>query len=113
MRSQPRWGQTPLALVSCVVGASIESSSVADSVMPTVTAPRLDVARREIKRADFSNVVEVLGGRTFGLIVEAYWLVCEELPKVGETLASPRPAIDLRCSRPEQEVAIPACHATF
>lgn len=86
-----------LALSSCGVGASTESSSVAGAVMPAVTGLRLDIARSDIKRAGFGNEVEVLGGGTFGVIVEANWLVCEQLPKAGEALASPRLTVGREC----------------
>lgn len=85
------------ALASCGVAVGSQSSAAVGSVMPAVTGLRLDVARSDIKRAGFESDVEILGGGTFGVIVDANWLVCEQLPKAGEALTSPRLTVDREC----------------
>lgn len=56
--------------------------------MPTVVGQKLDVALSDIKRAGFSNDVEVLGGGVLGVIDKSNWTVCEQEPAAGQAMTS-------------------------
>lgn len=67
--------------------------------MPTVVGQKLDVALSDIKRAGFSNDVEVLGGGVLGVIDKSNWTVCEQEPAAGQALTStPRLKVDRTCA---------------
>ena len=67
--------------------------------MPTVVGQKLDVALSDIKRAGFSNDVEVLGGGLLGVIDKSNWTVCEQEPAAGQALTStPRLKVDRTCA---------------
>jgi len=66
--------------------------------MPTVVGQKLDVALSDIKRAGFSNDVEVLGGGVLGVIDKSNWTVCAQEPAAGQTISSaPRLKVDRTC----------------
>lgn len=66
--------------------------------MPNVTGERLDVAKSDIEHAGFKNDVDVVGGGTFGVLVESNWVVCEQSPAAGTNLAgTPRLVVDRSC----------------
>lgn len=67
-------------------------------VMPDVTGQSLDVALSDIKRAGFTDKVEVLGGGTFGVIDKSNWQVCDQSPAAGQAVtAQPRLTVDRSC----------------
>ncbi len=68
-------------------------------VMPTVIGQKLDVALSDIKRAGFSDDVEVLGGGVLGVIDKSNWTVCEQEPAAGQAMTStPRLKVDRTCA---------------
>ena len=79
-----------LGLVGCGAGK--------DMVMPDVSGKRLDVAKSDIKRAGMDGDVEVLGGGILGVIEEANWTVCEQLPGAGAVMKDkPRLTVARSC----------------
>lgn len=89
-------------------------------VMPTVVGQKLDVALSDVKRAGFSNDVEVLGGGVLGIIDKSNWTVCEQEPAGGQAIANtPRLKVDRTCgnttpsaSTPSRVPAAPSSTAT-
>jgi hypothetical protein len=74
------------------------SSEASTTAMPDVLGQTLDVALSDIKRAGVEDEVEVLGGGTFGVVVESNWQVCEQLPAAGQELTeAPRLTVDRSC----------------
>ena len=66
--------------------------------MPKVVGEKLDVAKIDIKHAGFKDDVEVVGGGSFGVLVESNWVVCEQDPAPGETVAGqPRLTVARSC----------------
>lgn len=85
-----------LGLVGCGAGR--------DMLMPDVSGKRLDVAKSDIKRAGFGSDVEVLGGGMLGVIEEANWTVCEQLPEAGAAMKDkPRLTVARTCDDPSAE----------
>ena len=65
----------------------------------TVSGQKLDVALSDIKRAGFSDDVEVLGGGVLGVIDKSNWTVCEQEPAAGQAMTStPRLKVDRTCA---------------
>lgn len=94
-----------LGLVGC--GSSPEAADVA--VMPDVVGLTLDVALSDIERADAGLEVEVLGGGTFGVVVESNWEVCDQLPAAGESLTSdPQLTVERSCESDEPDPTTPS-----
>lgn len=66
--------------------------------MPDVVGKRLDVAKSDVERAGFDDEIEVLGGGTFGVVVESNWTVCSQEPASGAAVSSaPRLVVDREC----------------
>ena len=87
-----------------------ETSTIPDvadepAAMPDVVGEQLDVALSEIERAGFTEDVELLGGGTFGVLVEANWQVCAQLPEPGEDLTEPRLTAERSCEDGAEEEA--------
>ena len=101
-----------LAIAGC--GSSGSGSSEGDAatdavVMPDVVGKQLDVALSDIERGGIDDDVEVLGGGTFGVVVESNWIVCEQLPEAGQPATEDlRLTVDRSCPDAESEVAEPA-----
>lgn len=71
-----------------------------DPAMPGVTGKKLDVAQSDIKRAGFTDEVEVLGGGVFGVVKESNWEVCEQSPAPGKPLTNaPRLKVARDCNK--------------
>ena len=112
-RIRPSDAIAPRALrlaVSCVVVVGLaacgsgQSSAKADRLMPDVVGQQLDVALSDIKRAGFADEVEVLGGGTFGVVVESNWQVCGQLPGPGQVMTEqPRLTVDRSCGSDSTE----------
>lgn len=78
-------------------------------VMPTVVGQKLDVALSDVKRAGFSNDVEVLGGGVLGIIDKSNWTVCEQEPAAGQAIAdTPRLKVDRACGDTTSSAATPS-----
>lgn len=78
-------------------------------VMPTVVGQTLDVALSDVKRAGFSDDVEVLGGGVFGIIDKSNWTVCEQEPAAGQAIANtPRLRVDRTCSDTNSSASTPS-----
>lgn len=76
-----------------------------DSVMPDVVGVPLDRAKSDIERAGYSSELEVLGGGMFGILDDAAWVVCEQLPAEGKViLEQPRLTVDRSCGDEEESV---------
>ena len=79
-------------------GGTAEQAAVTMPAMPEVKGKQLDVALSDIKRAGFEDEVEVIGGGTFGVVVESNWQVCDQLPAAGEDIEdAPRLTVDRSC----------------
>jgi beta-lactam-binding protein with PASTA domain len=91
-------------LAGCGGGASSSPS------MPNVTGERLDVAYSDLDAAGVSKGdVEVVGGGTFGVVVESNWVVCEQRPAAGATIERVRLIVDRSCGgAPEPSAGIDA-----
>jgi beta-lactam-binding protein with PASTA domain len=78
-----------------------------ETVMPDVTAKRLDIALSDLEHAGYGDEPEVLGGGMFGVIDEANWTVCDQSPAPGEAVTgTPRFTVDRSCEgldEPESE----------
>jgi hypothetical protein len=66
-------------------------------VMPDVVGLQLDIAKSDIERAGFGGDVEIIGGGMFGVVVESNWVVCEQEPAAGESVADPRLVVEREC----------------
>jgi hypothetical protein len=84
-----------LLLAGC--GGS-DDAKATKTVMPDVEGRQLDVAKSDIKRAGFEDKVEVVGGGTFGIVVESNWKVCKQSPAAGKAITTaPRLTVDRSC----------------
>lgn len=87
-----------VALAAAGCGGSAKTATEPKMTMPAVTGKTLDVAKSDIKRAGYTDKVEVLGGGTFGIVEESNWTVCEQLPAPNKPItASPRLEVDRTC----------------
>lgn len=69
-----------------------------DTAMPDVTGKKLDDAKSDIERAGIDDKVEIVGGGTFGVVVESNWQVCDQVPSAGQPVKnSPRLTVDRSC----------------
>ena len=82
------------ALTACASGEP--------AVMPDVVGVQLDIAKSEIERAGFGGDVEIIGGGLFGVIDDSNWVVCEQEPAPGESVADPRLIVERECSAAEE-----------
>jgi beta-lactam-binding protein with PASTA domain len=65
--------------------------------VPDVVGQRLDVAKSTVKDAGYE--FEVIGGGTFGVVVEANWTVCQQTPSAGSTGADKvKLIVDRQCT---------------
>lgn len=92
---------------STIPDVAEETSTIPDvaeepAEMPDVVGEQLDVALSEIESAGFTEDVELLGGGTFGVLVEANWRVCAQLPEPGEDLIEPRLTVERSCEGEEE-----------
>jgi hypothetical protein len=72
--------------------------------MPDLVGERLDVAKSDLSAAGISeNDVEVVGGGTFGVVVESNWTVCEQSPSPGSTASDVRVIVDRECDEEDTE----------
>lgn len=88
----------------CVAAVALAgcSEEVPPPNMPDVTGLTLDVALSDIERAGYEGEPEILGGGLFGVLEEANWVVCEQLPAPGEPLdVTPRLNVDRECGGEE------------
>jgi cytoskeletal protein RodZ len=70
----------------------------AQRTVPGVAGQRLDVARVHLHDAGYVDTdIEVIGGGTFGVIVEANWLVCSTEPSPGAPADHVRLIVDRTC----------------
>lgn len=89
-----------------VAAGCASGESAPDAVMPAVVGEQLDVALSDIERAGFDDDVEVVGGGTFGVVVESNWQVCEQTPAAGEALTAPRLTVDRSCDEVASETTM-------
>ncbi len=100
-----RWRQVAVALV--LVGG-LASCAAPGPTMPYVVGKRLDVAKSDIKHAGFDGEVGVVGGDMLGVLFPADWVVCEQVPDVGETIVEPpRLTVDRTCAAPASGPVMP------
>ena len=67
--------------------------------MPAVEGLRLDIALSDLERAGYTGDPEVLSDGLFGVVDEANWVVCEQLPAAGEVIdQQPRLSVDRECA---------------
>lgn len=96
---------SPAKVSSTPAGTSVTATSPGTSpdpatakVMPDVMGKQLDVAKSDIKSAGFKDKVEVIGGGTAGVVVDANWKVCAQSPEAGQALtAAPKLTVDRSC----------------
>ncbi len=67
--------------------------------MPDVVGQQLDVALSDVASVGVSeDGVEIVGGGLFGVVDEANWMVCEQLPDPGDVLdGQTRLTVDRTC----------------
>jgi len=83
-----------LAVSACASGGGEDK----DTVMPNLTAERLDVALSDLARAGYDEEPEVLGGGTFGIVDESNWTVCDQEPAAGDVVSgTPRLTVERAC----------------
>lgn len=98
------------ALVLILALAGCASGKV--PTMPDVSGKRLDVAKSDIKRAGFTDEIEVLGGGLLGVLKEQNWTVCEQLPQAGSAInEKPRLSVARSCTDPGGEPTMEASSA--
>lgn len=95
-------------LVGLVVSLSLVgcgSSETVIPIMPDVAGQSLDIALSDIERAGIDHEIEILGGGMFGVLEEANWQVCDQLPTAGqEVVSTPRLTVARSCDAgPEGE----------
>lgn len=78
------------------------------TVMPDVVGLQLDVAKSDIDRAGFGGEVEIIGGGLFGVIDEGNWVVCEQDPAAGASIAAPRLVVERECVTDDEPTEEPA-----
>lgn len=70
--------------------------------MPEVVGRTLDLALSDVERAGIDDEVEVVGGGLFGVVDEANWEVCEQLPVAGTAVREPpRLTVERSCGGEE------------
>lgn len=85
-----------LAALTFVGLTGCESEKAA--TMPDVSGRRLDVALSDLERAGVQGDPEIVGGGTFGVVVESNWTVCEQLPPAGQAVKNgPRLVVERSC----------------
>jgi beta-lactam-binding protein with PASTA domain len=89
-------------LVRCVAGLVLTAALTAcggeETVMPDLTAKRLDIALSDLERAGYGDEPEVLGGGMFGVVDQSNWTVCDQSPAPGESVTNtPRLTVDRSC----------------
>lgn len=97
-------GATSMLIGLALLLAACGSTDSTEPSMPDVTGKQLDFALSDIKRAGFSDDVDVDGGGTFGVIDESNWTVCVQSPAAGAPISSPpRLTVDRQCGEPANE----------
>ena len=89
-----KWG---LAIVFALI-LGLAGCSAQVPVMPDVVGKQLDVAKSDLKRANITGTVEVVGGGVFGVLDESNWTVCEQLPAAGSPATGEAPRVSWRLS---------------
>lgn len=77
------------------------------AVMPDVVGLQLDIAKSDIERAGFGGDVEIIGGGLFGVIDDSNWVVCEQEPAPGVSVADPRLVVERECASAEETSTAP------
>lgn len=76
--------------------------------MPDVVGKTLDVGLVEIEDSGFSEDAEVVGGGVFGVVDEANWLICNQVPSAGAPIESaPTLTVDRECGDSSAETGDP------
>jgi len=65
--------------------------------VPRVSGERLDVAKETLDDAGLGY--KVIGGGTFGVVVESHWQVCQQHPKAGRRASSVELVVARSCPR--------------
>jgi len=93
-----------LATAVLVLSGCGDSAEDEAAIMPGVEGLTLNIARSDIERAGYEDELEIVGGGTFGVVDEANWVVCEQLPAEGEPIdAQPRLVVDRQCDTGEPD----------
>lgn len=91
-------GKRGLAIVFALI-LGLAGCSAQVPVMPDVVGKQLDVAKSDLKRANITGTVEVVGGGVFGVLDESNWTVCEQLPAAGSpATGEPRLTVKRACA---------------
>lgn len=91
-------GKRGLAIVVALI-LGLAGCSAQVPVMPDVVGKQLDVAKSDLKRANITGNVEVVGGGVFGVLDESNWTVCEQLPAAGSpATGEPRLTVERACA---------------
>jgi hypothetical protein len=85
-------------------GTSEEGAAATAPSMPAVVGEPLDIALEQIESAGIEDEVEIVGGGTFGVVVESNWEVCAQAPAPGSAVsASPELTVDRSCDESATE----------
>lgn len=92
-----------VATLLLVLGAASACSSGEASdppgALPELVGKRLDVAKADLKDLGLDGKhVEVVGGGTFGVVVDSNWTVCQQDPAAGVEAGSVRLVVDRECT---------------
>lgn len=56
-------------------------------MMPNVTGDQLDYAKTQIEKQGIDEKdIQVVGGGTFGVVIESNWIVCSQSPQASQSL---------------------------
>ena len=81
------------------LGATACSGDDVAPTMPNLVGKTLDNAKSELGRADVEGEPEIVGGGTFGVIIESNWIVCEQVPAAGGSVSgTPRITVARDCT---------------
>jgi len=68
------------------------------ATMPDVVGLQLATAKSDIERAGYGGDVDIIGGGLFGVVDDSNWVVCEQKPAPGKSVANPRLIVERECA---------------
>lgn len=104
----------PAAIAALLLFSGCGGGDKAPEIMADVSGSRLDVAKSDLKAIGVDeDSVEVVGGGSFGIVVESNWTVCEQTPSAGKKLdGSVRLVVDRSCDVQKSDDAEPSATPT-
>lgn len=98
-KGRGKWVALGVVLAIVVVVVVMISTRSTPAVMPDVVGQGLDVAYTQLDSAGVNKAdVEIVGGGTFGVIVESNWVVCFQTPSAGGTVENVELVVARECA---------------